>query len=101
MTRQIGVDMKTVLEAKVFKNGGSSAIRVPASFKLEPGAVVYIELNDDFNDFIVHRRKPKNLSRFFELQEALGPISDDDWDFTRNQEISTMRQSIRDLIESE
>lgn len=93
--------MQRIVEAKVFKNGGSSAIRVPASFKLEPGAVVYIELNDEVDDFVVHRRKPKNLSKFFELQAALGPISDDDWDFTRNQENSKMRKSIRDLIESE
>jgi virulence-associated protein VagC len=91
--------MKTVLEAKVFKNGGSSAIRVPASFKLEPGDVVYIELNDDVDDFVVHRRKPKNLARFFELQETLGPISDDDWVFERKQTISKMRKSIQDLIE--
>lgn len=100
-TEQLEDSLKKVLKAKVFKNGGSSAIRVPASFKLEPGAVVYIELNDEADDFVVHRRKPKNLSRFFELQEALGPIADDDWDFTRNQEKPTMRKSIRDLIESE
>ncbi len=93
--------MKTLIECKVFKNGGSSAIRVPASIKLEPGNVVYIELNDESDDFVVFRHKPKRLAKFFELQKRLGPVADEDWDFVRHQEISSMRKSIQDLVDSE
>ena len=93
--------MKNIVEAKVFKNGGSCAIRVPASFGLEPGAVVYIELNDDASDFVVHRNKPTRLAKFFERQSRLGPIADEDWNFERNQTLSPMRQSIKELIDSE
>ena len=91
--------MKTVVETKVFKNGGSSAIRIPASIKLEPGSVVYIEVNNDVEDIVIHRHKPTRLSKFFAMQKQRGPISDEDWNFVRNQSASTMRDSIKELIE--
>lgn len=91
--------MQRIVEAKVFKNGGSNAIRIPASVKVEPGSVVYIVLNDESDDFLVQRLKPSRLAKFFALQKSLGPIGDDDWLPERSHEPEPMRQSIKDLID--
>ena len=92
--------MKTVLEAKVFKNGGSSAIRLPASLNITSG-VVYLEIDDETGEIEIKRQKPNRLAAFFALQEKLGPIGDDDWLPERNHEPSPIRKSIQDLIDAE
>ena len=89
--RQIGADMKTILEAKVFKNGGSSAIRLPASLNITSG-VVYLEVDDETGDIEIKRMKPSPFDELFALHEKYGPISDDEWpDFERSHEPAPIR----------
>ena len=63
--------MSTVHELKVFKNGGSNAIRIPANIKLE-GDVLFLEVSDADGDMKLHRKKPTKLQKFFELVERDG-----------------------------
>lgn len=101
MTRQIGADMKTVLEAKVFKNGGSSAIRLPASLNIT-GGVVYLEIDEETGNIEIKRRKPNPFDELFALHEKYGPVSDDEWpNFERSHEPAPIRKSIQELIDAE
>jgi virulence-associated protein VagC len=92
--------MKTVLEAKVFKNGGSSAIRLPASLNIT-GGVVYLEIDEETGAIAIKRHKPNRLDAFFALQEKLGPIGDDDWLPERSHEPEPIRKSIQEMIDAE
>jgi len=93
--------MKTVLEAKVFKNGGSSAIRLPASLNIT-GGVVYLEIDNETGDIEIKRQNPHPFQELFALHEKYGPISDDEWpDFERSHEPAPVRKSIQELIDAE
>lgn len=92
--------MKTVLEAKVFKNGGSSAIRLPASLNIT-GGVVYLEIDEETGAIEIKRQKPGRLEAFFALQEQLGQIGDDDWLPERSHQPEPIRKSIQELIDAE
>jgi virulence-associated protein VagC len=63
--------MKTILEAKIFKNGGSNAIRIPASIEL-PGSSVFLEVNELSGKVIMHLTQPDPLRKFFDLVETGG-----------------------------
>lgn len=90
--------MKTIIEAKIFKNGGSNAIRLPASLKItEP--VVYLVVDNETGIISLKREKPSRLDEFFALQEQFGSIGDDDWLPQRSHEPEPIRQSIQDLID--
>jgi virulence-associated protein VagC len=83
--------LKTVIEAKVFKNGGSSAIRLPASLNIT-GGVVYLEVDDETGDIEIKRQNPNPFQELFALHEKYGPISDDEWpDFERSHEPAPIR----------
>jgi virulence-associated protein VagC len=92
--------MKTVVEVKVFKNGGSSAIRLPASLNIT-GGVVYLEIDEETGAIAIKRQKPNRLDAFFALQAKLGPIGDDDWLPERSHEPEPIRKSIQEMIDAE
>ena len=96
---QLEAKLKTVVEAKVFKNGGSSAIRLPASLNITSG-VVYLEVDDETGAISIKRQKPNRLDTFFALQEKLGALGDDDWLPARNHEPSPIRKSIQEMIDA-
>ena len=77
--------MKTVIEAKVFKNGGSNAIRIPAVVKLT-SPVVYLEIDEATGDIVIHKHKPQRFAQLIELQKEQGPIGDADWNIEPNHE---------------
>ena len=89
--------MKTVLEAKVFKNGGSSAIRLPASLNIT-GGVVYLEVDEHTNDIVIHRTNPRPFAGLFALHEKYGYVPDDDWDFERSNEPSSLNPAVAEII---
>jgi virulence-associated protein VagC len=90
-TQQLEDTLKTVLEAKVFKNGGSSAIRLPASLNITEG-VVFLEVDDETGDIEIKRHNPNPFQELFALHEKYGPISDDEWpDFERSHEPAPIR----------
>lgn len=94
------VKLKRVVEAKVFKNGGSSAIRLPASLNITHG-VVYLEIDEATGAIAIKRQKPNRLDAFFALQEKLGPLGDDDWLAERSHEPEPIRKSIQEMIDAE
>lgn len=97
-TEQLEDTLKTVLEAKVFKNGGSSAIRLPASLNIT-GGVVYLEIDDQTGDIEIKRQKPNPFQELFDLHEKYGPIPDDDWpDFERSHEPAPIRNRKKQTV---
>jgi hypothetical protein len=90
--------LKTVLEAKVFKNGGSSAIRLPASLNITSG-VVYLEVDDETGDIEIKRQNPNPFQELFALHDKYGPIDDDEWpDFERSHEPAPIRNRKRQKV---
>lgn len=92
--------MKNVIEVKPFKNGGSNAIRIPASFKIENG-VVYMTIDEASGDITISNRSPKPFAKLFNLLDEIGPISEAEWNLERDNEIEPWpdRDSMRELEE--
>ena len=67
--------MKT---AKIFKNGNSQAVRLPKEFQFDTSEVLVFRRDDE----VVLKKKPRNLSRVFEL---LTELSDDFMENGRQQ----------------
>ena len=55
--------------AKLFRNGRSQAVRLPAEYRFE-GAEVYIRRNPENGDVILSRR-PESWEGFFELMKTI------------------------------
>ncbi len=56
--------------AKLFRNGRSQAVRLPAEFRFE-GSEVYIRRDPATGDVVLSRR-PESWESFFELAERAG-----------------------------
>ena len=56
--------------AKLFRNGRSQALRLPAEYRFE-GAEVYIRRDPETGDIILSRR-PDSWRDFFDLAERIG-----------------------------
>ena len=62
--------------AKLFKNGASQAVRLPAEFRFE-GEDVYVSRDEDTGDVILsHRPGAKTWHDFFELMRVIEVPSD-------------------------
>jgi antitoxin VapB len=61
--------MSVVKRAKLFVNGRSQAVRLPAEFRF-PGDEVYIRRDSKTGDVILSAR-PKNWDGFFKLREEI------------------------------
>ncbi len=63
--------MSKVLVAKLFMNGASQAVRLPAEFRFE-GNEVYISRDDQTGDVVLSKRPgSKAWTAFFEMLETL------------------------------
>jgi antitoxin VapB len=60
--------------AKLFRNGRSQALRLPAEYRFE-GSEVYIRRDPRTGDVILSRR-PESWQEFFDLAERIG-VPDD------------------------
>ncbi|MFM6971321.1 MAG: hypothetical protein ACKOWH_01875 [Rhodoluna sp.] len=89
--------MKNVIEVKPFRNGGSNAVRIPASFKIENG-VVYMTMDEVTGDITISSRSPKPFAKLLALLDQTGPISEAEWKLERDNEVEPIRKSIQDLI---
>jgi antitoxin VapB len=56
--------------AKLFRNGRSQALRLPAEYRFE-GSEVYIRRDPETGDIILSRR-PESWRDFFDLAERIG-----------------------------
>ncbi len=72
--------------AKIFKSGNSQAVRLPKNFQFDVSEVEIFRRGDD----VVLRKKPRNLSRVFDL---LTGMSDDVMECGRNQPSAQERDS--------
>ncbi len=69
------ITMYTMLRtAKVFRNGRSQAVRLPAEYRFE-GTEVYIRRDPETGDVVLSRR-PDSWQEFFELADGIG-VPDD------------------------
>ena len=60
--------------AKLFRNGRSQAVRLPADFRFE-GSEVFVRRDPATGDVILSRR-PESWAEFFELTEQAGVTKD-------------------------
>ena len=68
--------MSKVFELKVFKNGGSNAVRIPASIDIEDGKL-FLVLGDN-GTMTLEKTSPKPMAKFFALLEQLRDQRQDD-----------------------
>lgn len=64
--------------AKIFKSGNSQAVRLPKEFQFDETEVQVFKRGDE----VILKKKPRNLTRVFEL---LAELSDDFMDDGRQQ----------------
>ena len=72
--------------AKIFKSGNSQAVRLPKDFQFDVSEVEIFRRGDD----VVLRKKPRNLTRVFDL---LTDMSEDFMEDGRNQPSAQERDS--------
>jgi virulence-associated protein VagC len=91
--------MKTIIEAKVFKNGGSNAIRLPKSVELS-GTSVFLELDEETQTLILHTTKPQPFAKLFQIQAEHSVELNRDWNFERVDFDYETRESLKALDSS-
>jgi antitoxin VapB len=57
--------------AKLFRNGRSQAVRLPAEFRFE-GSEVFIRKDSDTGNVILSRRPHSSWESFFKLRDQIG-----------------------------
>jgi antitoxin VapB len=62
--------------AKLFNNGGSQAVRLPAEFRFG-GEEVYVWRDEHTGDVVLSSQPPGRWSDFVALLNRLGPVPDD------------------------
>jgi antitoxin VapB len=87
--------LKTTIETKLFKNGGSKAVRIPAAWNFDSENVL-LTFNEVTNSITITRKPKGLLDDFFELQDRLGPISKKEWGFKRDQGIDDFKSPFKD-----
>jgi antitoxin VapB len=70
--------MREIQKAKIFKNGGSQAIRIPAQWRFDADEV-FVRFDESLNALVITERHPKPMANFFALVEKLGPIPEEEW----------------------
>jgi antitoxin VapB len=61
--------------AKLFRNGRSQAVRLPAEFRFE-GNEVFIRKDSDTGNVILSRRPHSSWKSFFKLRDQIGAPDD-------------------------
>jgi antitoxin VapB len=62
--------------ARLFVNGGSQAVRLPAEFRFPDASEVQIHRDPLTGDVVLSSRPGSALSRFFALRDQLGVTED-------------------------
>ena len=62
--------------ARLFTNGGSQAVRLPAEFRFD-GDLVYVRRDERTGDVILSSRPRKSWAEFMAIRAQLGPVPDD------------------------
>jgi antitoxin VapB len=63
--------------ARIFTNGGSQAVRLPAEFRFENTSEVFIRRDAVTGDVVLSAQPPRSgWERFFHVRDQIGPIED-------------------------
>jgi antitoxin VapB len=63
--------------ARLFTNGGSQAVRLPAEFRFENAAEVFIRRDAVTGDVVLSAQPPRAAwERFFEIRDQGPPVED-------------------------
>jgi virulence-associated protein VagC len=62
--------------ARLFTNGGSQAVRLPAEFRFPEGSEVYVRRDPITGDIVLSARPNSSLSRFFAVRDQLRVTED-------------------------
>ena len=62
---------------KIFMNGGSQAVRLPASFRFKDVGKVYIRKDERSGDVILSVKPARTWASFMAIREQLGSVPDD------------------------
>lgn len=63
--------------ARIFTNGGSQAVRLPAEFRFENSSEVYIRRDAITGDVVLSAQPPHSpWQKFFSVRDQLQPIED-------------------------
>lgn len=84
--------------AKLFRNGGSQAVRLPAEFRFEGVDEVRIWRDPATGDVVLSSRK-LTIPAYFALCDKLGPLDEDELEALshRDQGLDTDRDPFADL----
>ena len=63
-------------QARLFSNGGSQAVRLPAEFRFD-GDQVYVRRDRETGDVILSSRPHSTWCEFMQFRAQLGPLGDD------------------------
>lgn len=67
----------TTRTARIFINGGSQAVRLPAQFRFENASEVYIRRDAVTGDVVLSMQAPHSpWTRFFSVRDQVGPVED-------------------------
>ncbi len=80
-----GVATGAAQYARLFKNGGSQAVRLPAEFRFEGINEVRIRRDPLTGDVVLSARK-RTGAEFLALRDKLGPFAPDDFDVLRDRD---------------
>jgi len=83
-----------IATAKLFMNGGSQAVRLPAEFRFE-GEEVYIRRDERTGDVILSAHP--RVRSWEELFERMGYLEEDEDDFMRERPLNVIPED-RDLF---
>lgn len=63
--------------ARLFTNGGSQAVRLPAEFRFENASEVFIRRDAITGDVVLSAQPPRSAwERFFHVRDQAGPVED-------------------------
>ena len=85
-----GANLAPISTAKLFMNGRSQALRLPAEFRFENCDQVYIRRDEQTGDIIISKR-PNSWDGFFALADALPAKEVDDCLDHRDNDIEDER----------
>lgn len=91
--------MREVYKARIFKNGGSQAIRIPAQWRFD-SEEVFVRFDEQLNALVITERDPKPMQAFFTLASQYG-ASDQDWPELSSEPDAPTPDWLKDWIENE
>jgi antitoxin VapB len=83
-------------QAKLFTQGGSQAVRLPAEFRFTDVDAVFVRRNAA-GEVVLSRFAPQPYAAFMAARDAIGPIPDDFLSSAERQQRSEQRDPFGDV----